>query len=286
MNTRVVQDRLNQYQPANQIEEENAIKEITQEIALSGLSRAGFFKSAVFQGGSCLRILYGLNRFSEDLDFALQKPDPAFDLSNYLSSLQGELASYGYKIDIQDRSKEGSAVKAGFLKDDSIGKVLTLRHPGQGTRKSIRIKLEVDTNPPEGAQSEQKYIDFPVTVPILVHDLPSLFASKSHAILCRPWPKGRDWFDFVWYVGRKVTINYDLLSAAIEQAGPWKGQGIRINKAWFLERLREKILFTDWQDQKEDVVRFLKQSDLDLLNTWGAEFFLDRISVLAETLSG
>ena len=193
MSVKLIQDRLSRYQSRNQLEEENAIKEITQEVALSGLSRAGFFKIAAFQGGTCLRILYGLNRFSEDLDFVLNQPDQTFDWTPYLKSLKTELEAYGYQLQIQDRSNAENAIKVGFLKDDSIGKVLFLSHRNQqGLASSIKIKLEIDTNPPGGSTVEQKYIDFPVTVPILAHDSSSLFSGKSHALLCRSWEKGRD----------------------------------------------------------------------------------------------
>jgi hypothetical protein len=280
MSIRIVQERLNQYQSRNSLEEENAIKEITQEIALSGLSRAGFFKVAAFQGGTCLRVFHGLNRFSEDLDFALNEPDPVFEWAPYLKSLRVELEAYGYHLEIQDRLPDGNPVKSVFLKDDSIGKILLFNHRGAGARRAIKIKLEIDANPPAGAVAERKYVEFPVTVPVLAHDLPSLFAWKSHALLCRPWEKGRDWFDFIWYAGRKTRVDFELLSNALDQLGPWKGQGVRVTKKWYFENLCEKIQATDWEKQKKDVSRFLKQADADLLDLWGREFFLDRARAL------
>lgn len=284
MSVKVLQDRLRTYDARNQLEEENALKEIAQDIALSGLSRAGFFKVAAFQGGTCLRILYGLSRFSEDLDFSLQESVPHFEWAPYIKSLQMELEAYGYKFAIQDRSDAKQNVKTVFLKDDSIGKILVLNHRGPSTSKSIKIKLEIDTNPPKCARFEQKYVDFPVTVPVLSHDLPTLFAGKSHALLCRRWEKGRDWFDFLWYVGRKVPINFDFLGKAIDQLGPWKDQGLRVDQKWFLENLRKRVWSTEWSRQKKDVARFLKTRDLDLLNHWSAEFFLERIDVLSSFL--
>jgi hypothetical protein len=273
----MIQEKLKQYQPQNQLEEENALKEIAQEIALSALSRAGFFKVAAFQGGTCLRILHGLNRFSEDLDFALNQPDKSFKWPPYLKNLQMELEVYGFHFKIEEQDKD-KPVKNVFLKGTSVGNVLNLKYQIQGRPRLIKIKLEIDTNPPIGANNEQKYINFPVTVPVVCHDLPSLFAGKSHALLCREVGKGRDWFDFVWYVGRKTPINFDLLSSALKQFGPWKGQKIKVDRKWCLENLSAKIRATDWKQQRKDIERFLKLQDLDLLQHWGANFFLDRVT--------
>ena len=277
MSIEIIQQRLNSYKPINELEEQNALKEITQEIALSGLSRAGFFKEAVFQGGTCLRIFYGLNRFSEDLVFALLKTNKVFKWSPYLKSLQTELEAYGYTIHIDDRSSLKNVVKVGFLKANSIGKMLTLKHPNASSQQSIKIKLEIDTNPPLGANAEQKYLKFPLTVPVVTHDLPSLFAGKSHALLCREWEKGRDWYDFLWYISQNISLNFEFLTHAIDQMGPWKGQKIRVTKQWYLDALRKKILQTDWAKQKKDVARFLKKHDLDLIERWNKDFFIERL---------
>ena len=282
MSIKIIQERLNSYLPKNNLEEENALKEITQEIALAGLSRAEFFKVGAFQGGTCLRILYGLNRFSEDLDFSLLKPNSAFNWAPYLKSLEVELETYGYQIQTQDRSSQDSNVKSAFLKDDSVGKILILKHRNSGTQKSLKIKLEIDINPPLGGVVEQKYIDFPVTVPIITHNLSSLFAGKSHALLARPWEKGRDWYDFIWYVGKKISPNFNFLKNAIQQMGPWQGQGVEVTPEWYISRLKEKIMSVDWEKNKKDVERFLKRSDLDLIHTWNEAFFLDRLQVLSE----
>ena len=285
MSIRIIQDRLNQYRPENQLEEENSLKEITQEVALAGLSRVGFFKLAAFQGGTSLRILYGLNRFSEDLDFSLNKPSSHFNWNPFLIGLQTELKAYGYQLQIQDRSSIENPVKMGFLKDDSIGKILELRHKSTSTAKSIKIKLEIDTNPPAGALTEQKYIDFPLTVPVVAHDPTSLFAGKCHALLCRPWEKGRDWYDFLWYVSRKTQLNYTLLRNALQQMGPRKGKKQKLDKKFFLELLEQKIKITNWTKQKQDVARFLKASDSDLLNLWNTDFFLNRLQIIKDYLN-
>ena len=282
MSVQMIQDRLNSYGCQSTIEEEQALREITQEIALAALGRTDFFQKAAFQGGTCLRIFYGMNRFSEDLDFALQKPDPSFVLTSYLEALGKELAAYGYGLEMDDRSKAEQAVRMAFIKDDSLGNLLRLNYkPAAGPARKLRIKLEVDTNPPAGASLETKYLDFPFPSAVCVLDLPSLFAGKVHALLCREYLKGRDWYDFVWYTARKTPVNYGLLSSALEQLGPWKGQEVRTDREWCVRQLRSRIEATDWKQASQDVRRFVKPHELPSLDLWSREFFLAQCEKLA-----
>lgn len=277
----IIQDRLTQYNCATPLDEENALKEITQEIALLALSRREFFQIAEFHGGTALRILYGLQRFSEDLDFALLVPDTSFNLSPYLKELADEFREFGYNIEIQDRSKADNNVRKAFLKDSSIGKVLELNYPlHKRNPKKIQIKLEVDVNPPQGAVTEIKYLDFPLPYGVLAKNLPSSFAGKVHALLCRSYLKGRDWYDFIWYVSRGTQINFNLLKNAIEQNGPWAGSNETVNKKWLIEHLSEKIETIKWDDATLDVAKFLKPIEQDALKVWGKDFFHSRLEKL------
>lgn len=285
MSIKIIQQRLEDYHCQTVLEEENALKEITQEITLLALSRAGFFSEVEFHGGTALRILYGLQRFSEDLDFACLLPNHAFDLQHYLKTLTDEFSSFGYAISIQDRSKAGQTVRKAFLKDDSIGKILLLQYP-QLTRitKKILIKLEVDTNPPAGSTTELKYLDFPLPFSIQTKDLPSSFAGKTHALLCRSYLKGRDWYDFIWYVARGTPINYQLLTNAIDQIGPWQGQKTVINKNWLLNQFEKKIISINWEQAAQDVMRFLKPIDQQTTKLWSRSFFISRLEKLEQKL--
>ncbi|MFH0946645.1 MAG: nucleotidyl transferase AbiEii/AbiGii toxin family protein [Planctomycetota bacterium] len=275
MSVRMIQDRLNSYGCRSTLEEEQALREITQEIVLAALGRTDFFQKAGFQGGTCLRIFHGLNRFSEDLDFALQTPDPGFVLRPYLDAVAKELAAYGYGLEIDDRSQAERAVRMAFLKDDSVGKLLHLAYrPTTGASRKVRVKLEVDANPPPGASFETNYLDFPFPSAICVFDLESLFAGKVHALLCREYLKGRDWYDFVWYTARRTRPNYELLAAALTQLGPWQGQRLRVDQSWCRDQLRARILETDWQQAREDVRRFVKPGEVPSLDVWSREFFL------------
>jgi predicted nucleotidyltransferase component of viral defense system len=282
MRTKIIQDRLDSYQCSTALEEEQALREITQEVALAALGRTDFFKFAAFQGGTCLRIFYGTNRFSEDFDFLLKEPDQNFNLEPYLKSLSDELDAYGYKLETTDRSKADSAVKKAFIKDDSIGRVLQLNHlRADRSMRKIRIKLEIDTNPPEGSNHEIKYLDFPFVSSVTTQDLPGLFAGKIHALLCREYTKGRDWYDFIWYAGRGVDINYQFLASALKQQGPWQGKELKVDKEWTIKTLQEKICSLGWQEAQDDIRRFVRQNELASLELWSTELFLDRLDKYA-----
>ena len=278
MSVKLIQDRLDSYNCKSEIEEQQAIREITQEVALAALGRTDFFKAAAFQGGTCLRIFYGLNRFSEDMDFILKEPDTDFELNPHLQALVDELAAYGYDIDIVDRTKSGVTVQKAFLKDDSLGKVLQLSYSGlTGPTSKIRIKFEVDTNPPAGGEYEIKYLDFPFVSSVIVQDKPSLFAGKVHALLCREYIKGRDWYDFIWYTSQKINVNYKFLSSALNQVGPWKGQGIEVDNEWCVSELRRKIDEMEWPKVADDVRRFVRVVEQPSLELWGRNFFMAQV---------
>lgn len=281
MSIEIIQQRLDSYNCKTPLAEENALKEITQEIALMALSRANFFKLAEFHGGTALRILYGLPRFSEDLDFALLNRDVKFNWNKYFDIIYDEFDAYGYHLELQDRGKVDRNVKQTFLKDDSIGKILTLNHPDIfNANRKIRIKLEIDTNPPVGANSELKILNFPLPFSVLAQELSSSFAGKIHALLCRKYTKGRDWYDFIWYVARKTKINLLLLGNALQQVSPWQNKISHVDHAWVIDALRDRIENMDWQQVRQDVVRFLRPSDQKTLELWNEAFFISYLNQL------
>lgn len=213
----ILSERIRDYSPADTLEQENVLAELLQQFVLASLSRARFFSRAGFHGGTCLRILYGMNRFSEDLDFLLKEPNPDFKWEPYLERIRSDCRDEGINFEIRDRSSAETAVKKAFLKTDSIGQILTLELPfSRHAARKIRIKLEVDTNPPAGSVFETRYINFPLTAAITTQTLESGFATKSHALLCREYTKGRDWYDFLWYVSRKIVPDLALLGHALD----------------------------------------------------------------------
>jgi len=278
----IIQEKLRQYRATNAVEEENATKEIIQEIALYALWRSDFFDVALFQGGTSLRILHRLPRFSEDLDFMLRLPNPEFDWAPYLKILVEVFAQFGLKLDAQPKERMDKAVREAVLKDDSIASQLDLTFAGTGRRRTIRIKLEIDTNPPPGSGEGSTFLDFPADYEVRHQDLPSNFALKIHALLCRGYLKGRDWYDFSWYVSNGVSPNLTHLHAALIQAGPWAGQeGLKIDIAWLEDTLRNTIATIDWKAAANDVRRFLRPAEAKTLELWSDRFFLAKLEKMA-----
>lgn len=277
MATNIIEEKLKTYKLEALEDELHALKEILQEIALYGLASAGFFDKAIFQGGTALRILYGLPRFSEDLDFLLKMPDPDFNWKMYINAVADVCKAYGVHPDITDKSNENTNVKKMFLKDDSIGKIINLSYPHHPGKK-ITIKFEIDTNPPLGSKLEVKFLEFPLDFSIISQDLASSFAGKCHALLCREYIKGRDWYGFSWYVSKKVVPNMTFLENALFQMGPWKNQHIAITQQWFHEAMKNKINSIDWDKAVADVTPFLNRQDRQALKLWGVDFFMSKLN--------
>lgn len=272
----IIQRRLDKYNSKNSEEELNALKEITQEVALYSLYKVGFFQDVCFLGGTALRILHGLDRFSEDLDFSTFRVLDSFHLSLYLEKATTYMNAYGYDLSMDKKDLLDKTIQSRFIKDDSIKKVLTFKYL-QDARTKIKIKIEVDTTPPEGARRSIEYVDFPEDFPVSAYDLGSLMAGKLHALLCRPYPKGRDWYDFLWYISNKITPNLEFLENSLKQIGPWKGQSIKMNDKFVINELTKKIQSLDWNDIKMDVRRFLVADKIDTLNLWENHFFLKKL---------
>ena len=215
----IIEQMLSKYEIKNTNDEINALKEIIQEIILSGLARGNFFAEAAFYGGTALRIFYKLDRFSEDLDFALIYPDKNFDLSKYFVYLEKELKAYGLNLEINTKQKNiESNITSAFVKGDTLEHILKFfpneeNHKYNHMLKNIKIKFEVDINPPSGATYEEKYKLLPSPHQIKIYDKESLFAGKIHAILCRNWKtrtKGRDLYDYIFFLSNKGRLSFTL----------------------------------------------------------------------------
>lgn len=256
-----------------------ALREILQELALLGLWRAKFFEEAAFYGGTALRILYGLDRFSEDLDFSLLKPDEDFDLGRYNRGLQAELAAFGFEVEVVSKKKgSGSPVQSAFLKTDTLRQLVEVRAgdavlAGIPKGKIIKIKLEVDTAPPPGFETEANYLLNPIPFSIRAFTLPDLFAGKMHALLCRRWKtrvKGRDWYDFVWFAANHPTLHLAHLRERMVQSGHWPNDQA-LTPGAFRKALAELIGTVDLEAAKREVAPFV--SDPDALAVWSPDFF-------------
>jgi hypothetical protein len=276
----LIQEKLASYKAANQLAEEHALKEILQDIALYGLWRAGFFDLAAFQGGTSLRILYAMNRFSEDLDFILKIPDPDFTWSAYLNGMIGCFAEFGIQTEVLNKGRMGQRIKKALIKDNSICNQLNLSFFRGNPAQKHKIKLEIDVAPPGGSNFEYRYLDFPLDFEVCHQDLSSNFSLKIHALLCRPYQKGRDWYDFNWYVTQDVKPNFPHLQAALYQWGPWENQELKIDMQWLQKRLMEKIDQINWQNAAADVERFLGPQEQYSLKLWSDKFFLHKLDQL------
>ncbi|MCB1118780.1 MAG: nucleotidyl transferase AbiEii/AbiGii toxin family protein [Chlamydiia bacterium] len=277
----LIHQRIRDYQPASKEEELNAYKEICQEIALAALARANFFQKGAFQGGTCLRIVHQLDRFSEDLDFVLEEPDPHFQWTPYLHAMESEFAAQGLNLKAVDRSKGNTVVKKAFLKDDSFGQILTLNYPrSRADNQTIRIKLEIDTNPPKGSKNAAHVINYPFPFSLITHDLPTLFSGKCVALLCREYVKGRDWYDFLWYMRNKTLINYPYLKNALAQNQLYTDLPQSIDRIWLLDALSDKIRTIDWEQAKGDTRRFIRADRQHVIDAWSKELFLQIVQSL------
>lgn len=280
----LIQKRLASYNVTGPIEEENALKEIVQEIVLFALWKADFFEVAAFQGGTSLRILHGLNRFSEDIDFILLEPDPTFSWEPYLSQLSETCKEFGIEPEALDKNHMDRNVKAALIKDNSIANQLNLSFMNKSSDQKLKIKLEIDCNPPAASGFEFTYLDFPVDFEVGHQDVSSNFSLKTHALLCRPYLKGRDWYDFNWYIAQGITPNLELLKNALEQYGPWEGESLNLDREWLVNTLGEKISSINWKDAAADVERFLNPTEQKSLSLWSERFYINKLKKLDESL--
>ena len=274
-----LQTLLDRYEPHTLADCENALKEIIQELALLGLWRAKFYEHAAFYGGTALRIFHGLPRFSEDMDFSLLAPDEEFDLDPYLEAIRRELASFGFSFRVARRSKRVSTtIESAFIKG---GTRVNLAHVGMPDYlqerlprlQQVRIRLDVDTDPPPLARYEVLTLLTPIPFQVRLFDLPCLFAGKLHAILCREWKarvKGRDFYDFVWYLGRGIRCDLRHLQARMEQTGHWQG-GEDLDVVHLRRLLTRRFEQVDIDQARSDVRPFIRD-DAELA-LWDRTFF-------------
>jgi len=265
--------------PDSQNEIVKLLRELMQSLALLGLWRSNFFEHAAFYGGTALRILYGLDRFSEDLDFSLLKPQKSFSFSKYKDSIVRELSSFGFNVEFEEKHKSiESPIESAFIKANTINQMILIEVPERITSRLsknnlIKIKLEVDTNPPPGFDTEMKYVFKPIQYAIRSYTTFSLFAGKMHALLFRKWNKrvkGRDWYDFAWYVSNYPALNLKHLEERMRQSGDYK-EDQPLTKIMFLELLSETINALDVQSAKAEVQPFL--SDVRSTDIWSKDFF-------------
>ncbi|MCR5073290.1 MAG: nucleotidyl transferase AbiEii/AbiGii toxin family protein [Clostridiales bacterium] len=277
--SKAIEEMLKNYRVDHIYDRKNAMKEIMQEIVLCGLSRAGFFKKAAFYGGTALRIFYGLDRFSEDLDFSLESADLNFDLTSYFPMLEKEVKAFGLNLEIQEKekAKEGT-IRSAFLKGNTKEHLLLFYADENAAgsvakNETIKIKFKVDINPPAFATFEHKYRLLPVPYEVRLYDMPSLFAGKIHAVLCRAWKsrvKGRDLYDYVFYLSRGSAVNQRHLRERLIDSG-YISQSEDCSLAAIKRMLSERFDSIDYAQARHDVEPFIHDSTV--MDVWSPDFF-------------
>ena len=263
---------LSQYDMTTEQNKRNAVFEVNQQVILAGLYNGGFFESAAFYGGTCLRIFHGLQRFSEDMDFSLLTQDANFDFSKYFQPIIDAFALVGREVEIKKKDKKNfGKVESAFLKDNTDVYDVTFQ-----TEKAIRIKIEVDTCPPMNFNTEQKLLLQPHSFMTRCYTLPDLFAGKMHALVYRSWKnrvKGRDWYDFEWYVRHNVPLDFAHLAERCKQFN-----NEDITPEQFKDKLKERLRTTDIKQVKDDVLPFVRNpKELDI---WSIDYFVQRAEMV------
>ena len=277
----MIKEWIAEYNPQNKEEIVSALREIMQEITLAGLSRTNFFEKAAFYGGTALRIFYGLDRYSEDLGFSLLKPNPIFSIEPYFKAIIDEFKSLGLTVSIKEKKKtKQTAIDSAFLKTETIWQEIVLediiKETGVRSNKTLKIKIEVDRQPPLNFKTEEKLVFRPFSFYVKCFTKPSLFAGKMHALLFRKWlnrVKGRDWYDLEWYIKKGIPLNVNHFLTRAKDTNNWQNDSISDEQ--IVELLNTKIKSVSFSSIKEDVVRFIQNDDV--LNIWSPEYFKDLI---------
>ena len=266
MKNEIYDNMLSAHDVSTEQQRRNAIFKVNQQVILAGLYNGGFFDVAAFYGGTCLRIFHGLQRFSEDMDFSLLTPDDKFDFTKYFQPIIDEFAIVGREVEIKKKDKKGvGKVESAFLKDNTDVYDVSFQ-----ADKSIKIKIEVDTQPPLNFRTEQKLLLQPHSFMIRCFTLPDLFAGKMHALVYRGWKnrvKGRDWYDFEWYVRHNVPLGFAHLAERVRQFN--NGE---IGQAEFMAQLKYRLASANINQVKSDVLPFVRNpKELDI---WSNDYFV------------
>lgn len=282
----VIEEMINQYKPENLDETKAALREILQSIVLIGLSRGGFFNKASFYGGTALRIFYGLNRYSEDLDFTLNEKDDTFNFEQYFKYIYEVASSYGLELEIITKTKRiEPPIESAFAKLNTYQTFIKIK-PNQDLIKIMhkdelmKVKFEVDCNPTLGFEAENKWLDMPEYASISVLDQSSLFSGKIHAILCRTYKnnvKGRDYYDFLFYIKNRIKPNLNYIRNKLIEVGKLQEED-EFNIEVLKKMLIEKIEQVDFNKVKEDAERFLFKNEK--IDYYSKELFIDMIKKL------
>jgi predicted nucleotidyltransferase component of viral defense system len=239
------------------------------------LYRAGFFNKAAFYGGTCLRIFYNSQRFSEDLDFSLLQKDKDFTIENYFDAILGEFKACGREISITRKKKpDTTQVESAFLKDNT-----DIANVEFQTERTVKVKIKIDKDPPLSFNTEHKLLLLPFSFMTRCFTLPGLFAGKMHALLFRKWRnrvKGRDWYDFEWHCRNGSLLDFEHLKERSLQSGYKEPPDF--SKDVCIDLLKRRIESTNIEMVKADVRPFIKNpGELDI---WSTDYFLQLVDMI------
>ena len=281
-----IEDLINSYNPKTLDETKMILRELLQQIVLIGLSKANFFKYASFYGGTALRIFYALNRYSEDLDFTLNQKDETFTLEPFTKKIKEVAEGYGIKLDIETKSKKVlTPIESAFAKLNTYQTFIALKLDDSLTNllhkdETIKVKFEVDCNPALGFTCDSKWIDDPEFANVKVLDIESLFAGKIHAILCRNYKnnvKGRDYYDFLFYIKKRVKPNLIYLKNKLVESGTInENDNFDINILKIM--LKERFESVNFNQVKQDAERFVINNED--LSYFSKDLFIDLLDRL------
>lgn len=275
---------IKKYNPSDLEEGKDAMREIVQRVILLSLSNRDFFKIVSFCGDTSLRLLHGLPRVSKNLTFSLMRRDKEFDFAPYEEEILLTLKSFG--LHAESKQLRGEAEnRSTFLKTHTLKYLLDIEVPEYlselvDVSKIIKIIIEIDIDSPTLFQTEKRVLTLPKAFMLTSFDLPTLFASKMHAILCRSWkeqPNGRDWYDMNWYIKNEAKLNFAHLNKRVLQAPLGiekkiaKLGGKELSRNEFIDLLRERISKLDIAKIKDDA--HLSVRDKKETAVWSKDFF-------------
>ncbi|QWB95619.1 nucleotidyl transferase AbiEii/AbiGii toxin family protein [Mycoplasmatota bacterium] len=275
----IIQQMINKYNPITLEDKKNAVKEVLQEVILSGLSKTDFFSHAAFYGGTALRLFYGMNRFSEDLDFSLLVADDTFDISEYFKPISDVVNSLGLNFEVSKKDKTtSSTIDSAFIKGNTKETIITIYPDSEDSSRIIHnekiiIKFEVDVNPPLYAKTEIKFRLLPFPYQVRVYDQSSLFAGKIHAVIARGWKnrvKGRDLYDYIYYLSLDTKVNLKHLETRLKQTKTIE-EDVQLTRASLIEILDKRFDQIDFDIAKSDIRPFIE--DYHSLDLWNSDFF-------------
>ncbi|MFH5882397.1 nucleotidyl transferase AbiEii/AbiGii toxin family protein [Liberiplasma polymorphum] len=275
----IIQQMINKYNPKTLEDKKHAIKEVLQEVVLAGLSKTDFFTHAAFYGGTALRIFYGMDRFSEDLDFSLLVADDTFDINKYFRPISDTVKSLGLNFEVSKKDKANdSNIDTAFIKGNTRETLITIYPDSADSNRIINnekiiIKFEVDVNPPMYADTELKFRLLPFPYQVRVYDQKSLFAGKIHAVIARSWKnriKGRDLYDYIYYLSLDTKVNLKHLEARLKQTKTIE-EDVKLTRDLLIELLENRFDHIDYEVARSDIKPFIKnQNNLDI---WSSDFF-------------